>query len=146
MNRILARSVWLYEKLLLLYPADLRREFGSEMTLIFAEDLQSAWGDARIAGVLQIWWYALRELVTVALPAQRSNPCVLVPALAFAFVVMGQGAGLCFLLSQVTRLETSLLFDAIRLVVLLPSLLTACVAFIVTRVYARSSIAALRLD
>jgi len=146
MKGVLARSIWLYEKLLLLYPADLRREYGNEMTLVFAEDLASAWGDARIAGVLQIWWYALRELVTVALPAQRSNPCVLVPALAFAFVAAGQSAELCLALHQVTRLDDSLLFDAIRLVVLLPSALTACVAFVVTRVYAGSSIAALRLD
>jgi len=42
--------------------------------------------------------------------------------------------------------QASLLFDAIRLVVLLPSLLTACVSFVVTRVYAGSSIAALQLD
>ncbi len=146
MKGVLDRSIWLYEKLLLLYPENLRRDFGSEMALAFAEDLRSAWGDARIAGVLQIWWYALRELVTVALPAQRSNPCVLVPALAFAFVAAGQSAELCLALHQVTRVEASLLFDAIRLVVLLPSLLTACVAFVVTRVYAGSSIAALRLD
>lgn len=146
MNGILARSIRLYEKLLLLYPADLRREFGGEMSLIFAEDLEAAWGDARIAGVLQVWWYALRELVTVALPAQRSNPCVLVPAVAFALVAAGQSAELCLALHQVTRLKASLLFDAIRLVVLLPSLLTACVAFVVTRVYAGSSIASLQLN
>jgi hypothetical protein len=146
MTGILARSIWLYEKLLLLYPADLRREFGSEMALIFAEDLKSAWGDARIAGVLQIWWYAVRELVTVALPAQRSNPCILVPALAFALVATGQSAELCLVLHQFTRMDASVLFDAIRLVVLLPSLLTACVSFVVTRVYAGSSIAALQLD
>jgi hypothetical protein len=146
MSGILARSSWLYEKLLLLYPADLRREFGSEMALLFAEDIESAWGDARMAGVLQIWWYALRELVTVALPAQRSNPCVLVPVLAFVFVAAGQSAELCLVLHQVARVQASLLFDAIRLVVLLPSLLTACVSFVVTRVYAGSSIAALQLD
>jgi len=146
MRRILAQSIWLYGKLLLLYPGELRREFGNEMALVFAEDIESAWGDARIAGVLQIWWYALRELVTVALPAQRSNPCVLAPALAFVFVAAGQSAELCLALHQVTRLDAPLLFDAIRLLVLLPSLLTACVAFIVTRVYAGSSIAALQLD
>ncbi len=146
MSGILARSIWLYAKLLFLYPADLRREFGGEMALIFAEDIESAWGDARIAGVLQIWWYALRELVTVALPAQCSNPCLLVPALAFVLVALGQSAELCLVLHQFTRVEASLLFDAIRLVVLLPSLLTACVAFVVTRVYAHSSIATLQLD
>lgn len=68
------------------------------------------------------------------------------PAVAFALVAAGQSAELCLVLHQVTRLEASLLFDAIRLVVLLPSLLTACVAFVVTRVYAHSSIAALQLD
>jgi len=36
------------------------------MILAFADDLEAAWGDARIAGVAQIWWYALREMLTVA--------------------------------------------------------------------------------
>jgi len=146
MNALLIRSVWLYERLLLLYPRDLRCEFGSEMILAFADDLEAAWGDARIAGVAQIWWYALREMLTVALPAQRSNPCVLVPALSFVVVASTQSAELYLAYHQIARIDASWVSDSIRFAVLLPSLLSGCVGFIVTRVYARSSIAALQLD
>jgi hypothetical protein len=132
-------NAWLYRKLLLLYPRDLRLEFGAEMTLAFAEDIQNM-------GKLRAWWCALSELVTVALPGQVSNRSVLVPALAFVFVASTQSAELCLALHQVTRVEASLLFDAIRLVVLLPSFLSACVAFVVTRFYAGCSITALQLD
>jgi hypothetical protein len=146
MNALLIRSVWLYERLLLLYPRELRCEFGSEMILAFADDLEAAWGDARIAGVAQIWWYALREMLTVALPAQRSNPCVLVPALSFLLAASTQSAELYLAYHQVARVNALWLSDSIRFAVLLPSLLSACVGLIVTRVYARSSITALQLD
>lgn len=145
MKGILARSVRIYEKLLLLYPEDLRRDFGSEMALAFADDLESAWGDARIAGVIQIWWYALRELATVALPGQRSNPSVLVPAWSFALCACTQSAELWIGSHQARGVAYPPLPEAIALVVL-PSLLNAFVAFIVTRVYAHSSIATLQLD
>ena len=146
MNELLVRSAWLYEKLLLLYPEELRREFGAEMALAFSDDLASAWGDARLTGVIQIWWYALREVLTVALPGQRSNPCVLVPALSFALAALTQGAELSLALHTVRVVDYSVLFDDIRLAVLLPSIANACVAFVVTRFYASSSITSLRLE
>jgi hypothetical protein len=86
MSQLLGLSSRMYERLLFLYPEELRREFGAEMALAFSDDLESAWSDARLAGVAQIWCYALRELLTVALPGQTSNPSVLVPALSFALV------------------------------------------------------------
>ena len=110
MNELLVRSAWLYEKLLLLYPEELRREFGAEMALAFSDDLASAWGDARLTGVIQIWWYALREVLTVALPGQRSNPCVLVPALSFALAALTQGAELSLALHTVRVVDYSVLF------------------------------------
>ncbi|MGB6944508.1 MAG: hypothetical protein WBE37_19070 [Bryobacteraceae bacterium] len=146
MNELLLGSARLYQKLLLLYPAELRRDFGAEMVLAFADDMEAAWGDARIAGVLQIWWYALREIVTVALPAQTSNPCVLVPALSFGLAALTQGTELALSLRNVTFLDYSVLFDEIRFVVLLPSVANACVAFVVTRFYASTSITSLRLE
>jgi hypothetical protein len=146
MNDLLLPSAWLYEKLLLLYPEDLRREFGAEMALAFSEDLESAWGDARLAGVLQIWGYALREVLTVALPGQKSNPCVLVPALSFALVSSVQAGELWLALHQVTRVDLAMLSEGIRFVVLLPSVLNALVSLVVTRFYARCSLTALLLD
>jgi hypothetical protein len=144
-NGLLLGSLRLYEKLLLLYPDELRHEFGDEMALAFADDLEAAWGDARIAGLIQIWWYALCELLTVALPAQKSNPSVLAPALAFLMAAATLGAELWLALHHVTRVDRSLLLDDIRWAVLLPSTANAAVAFVVTRVYRRCSIASLQL-
>ena len=142
---LLVRSARIYEKLLFLYPQDLRREFGAEMALAFADDLESAWGDARLAGVAQIWWYALRELLTVALPGQTSNPCILVPALSFAGVSLVQAGELFVAFHRVAHVDVDILLDGIRLVVLLPSVLSAMVSLVVTLFYARCSLTTLQL-
>jgi len=146
MNRLVLRSAWLYERLLLLYPDDLRRDFGPEMALAFVDDLEEGWREARVAGVLQVWWWTLRELLTVALPSQRSNPSVLVPLLSFVLAAVVQGAELCVVLHHVTRVDSTLLSNAIGFDVLLPSSLNALVALVVTRVLANYSITALQLD
>jgi hypothetical protein len=145
MSGVLVRSAWIYEKLLRLYPEDLRRDYGSEMVLAFADDLEAAWGGARVAGVIRIWWHALRELLTVALPGQRSNPSVLVPAWAFALCACTQSAELWIGSHMARGVAYPPLLQSIAMIVV-PSLVNALVSFIVTRVYARSSIAALQLD
>jgi hypothetical protein len=129
---------WLYQKLLLLYPQDLRRDFGAEMTLAFAEDIKNM-------GNLLVWWCAIRELLTVALPGQRSNRSVVVPALSFALCALTQTAEIWIGSHQVHRVEYPPLPEAI-FVVIFPSLLNAFVAFVVTRFYARCSFITLRLD
>jgi hypothetical protein len=132
-------NAWLYRKLLLLYPQDLRRQFGAEMMLAFAEDIKSM-------GAHRVWWCALRELLTVALPGQRSNPCVVVPVLSFVLAALSQAAWLWIALHRVAHVDNALLIDSIRLGVLLPSSLNAVVALVVTRVLAHYSITALQLD
>jgi len=139
MSKPVQGSAWLYGKLLLLYPSDLRREFGSEMTLAFADDIAAM-------GALRVWWCALRELLMVALPAQLSNRCVLVPALAFAFAAVTTSLELWLAFHRVAHLDGARLADSIRLVVLLPSVLNALTALVVTRVLAHYSITALQLD
>jgi hypothetical protein len=131
-------NVWLYQKLLLLYPQELRREFGAEMTLAFAEDIKNM-------GTLRVWWCALREVLTVALPGQKSNPSVVVPGLSFGLCALTQSAELWIGSHQAARVEYPPLFDSIVLVVL-PSLLNAFVALVVTRFYARCSFVTLQLD
>ncbi len=59
---------------------------------------------------------------------------------------MTQGAQLALALRNVTFVGYSLLLDDIRFVVLLPSVANACVAFVVTRFYASTSITSLRLE
>ena len=146
MSGLLRYSAWIYQKLIFLYPEDLRRGFGDEMALAFHEDLEEGWRDARVAGVLQVWWWTLRELLTVATRSQRSNPVVLVPLLSFVFVAFVQGAEVCVALHHVTHVDRSVLSDAITLLVLLPSSLNALVALVATRVLANYSITALQLD
>jgi hypothetical protein len=145
MRELVVRSARVYEKLLFLYPEDLRREFGGEMALAFADDIESAWSQRRAMGVIQVWWWTLRELVMVGLPGQASNPSVAVPALSFALCALTQSAELWIGSHQSHRVEHVPLADAI-LLVLLPSLLNGFVAFIVTRFYARCSIIMLQLD
>jgi len=145
MNQLLLRSVWFYQRLLVLYPQELRREFGNEMTLAFADDLESAWGDARWAGVMQIWWYALRELLTVALPGQRSNPYVLSPALAFLATASTESAFFWIGLHQIAHVNGALVVNSMWLAVLLASAFNAVTAFVVTCYCARFSMNLLRL-
>lgn len=80
-----------YEVLLWLYPAELRRQFGAEMKELFREDLAHACG---LTGLIGVWWCAFYELLRIALPSQRSNPAVVVPVIAFALHAMLVGAEL----------------------------------------------------
>lgn len=74
----------IYGRLLLLYPAELRREFGAEMAFVFGEDLAAARREAGAAGVFSVWCHTLRELLRIALPPLAAKPIVAVPALSFA--------------------------------------------------------------
>lgn len=74
----------IYGRLLLLYPADLRRDFGAEMAFVFGEDLAAARREAGAAGVLRVWRNALREVLRIALPPLLARPIVAVPAVSFA--------------------------------------------------------------
>jgi hypothetical protein len=146
MNNLLNISSWTYQKLIYLYHQDLRREFGDEMLLAFVDDLEESWREAGVAGVLRIWWWTIRELLTVAVPSQRSNPCVVVPLLSFLLAALVQAAELCVALHNVARVDSAVLLSAIQLTVLLPSFLNALVALVVTRVLANYSIIALQLE
>jgi hypothetical protein len=97
-------------------------------------------------GNLRVWWCAIRELITVALPCQRSNPSVLVPVLSFATSTLTGTAEIWIGMHQAPRLDVAMLPSEILLVVLLPSLLNAFVALIVTRFCARCSFITLRLE
>jgi hypothetical protein len=80
-------SACLYRRLLLLYPNDLRRDYGAEMLLAFHDDMESARRDAGVRGVFRIWRYAFAEVLRLALPAHIASPAVLVPALLLAFTL-----------------------------------------------------------
>ena len=82
-----ALSSRVYGRLIALYPDDLRRDYGAEMALTFADDLADAHREAGARGVIRVWRCALAEFVRLALPECASNPAVRVPAITFVFAL-----------------------------------------------------------
>jgi hypothetical protein len=80
----------IYAWMLAFYPETLRRDFGEEMALVFADELR----DTDLAGFLRVWWRALREFFSIAVPNCASHPAVRVPAFGLAFSVLTLGAEL----------------------------------------------------
>jgi hypothetical protein len=82
-----------YERSLILYPKELRGDFGSEMMEVFDEQLLEAYMRSGFSGLLRVWFRATKEIVTVALPgrfAERAVPVVAVTA-ALAFMLWFAG-------------------------------------------------------
>ena len=142
MNGALHFSLRIYERLLRLYPADLRRDFGREMVLAFADDMEAAWNANRALGIVRVWRCTLHETLTLALPAHKTDPCILVPAAAFALSACMQGAVLAFALHQTGRPLQGCL---IQTMVLLPSAATALIALVVSWMASRRGIVSLEL-
>ncbi|HWE49499.1 MAG TPA: hypothetical protein VG273_06915 [Bryobacteraceae bacterium] len=88
MSRLCRGSLIAYRWLLVLYPDDLRRAFGSEMFEMFAHDLAAAWAQQHIRGILRVWRLALRELIGIAGPGWLRIPAVSVPALSAIAVIV----------------------------------------------------------
>jgi phytoene/squalene synthetase len=135
MNPFLQFSAKLYQGLLLLYPEDLRSEYGPEMALVFTEDLAEAWRHSRLAGVLRVWRCALSESAGMVVHCQSANPYIAVPAAAF-FVT---AAMLTFELSLALRHAPAIVLEerrwvrALGAIILEPSLVTALIAWAVVR-------------
>lgn len=138
MSGFLQFSIWMYRKLLFLYPEDLRREFGGEIVLAFAADLEET-------GLIRVWRCALREVLTVALPSQTSNPYFLSPALAFTLSAFTESVIAWIGSHQVSHFGGADIVS-MSLAVLSVSSMNALVAFFVTCFYARCSINVLLLD
>jgi hypothetical protein len=81
---LLPLSSRIYRRLIVLYPEDLRRDYGADMAFVFAEDLEAARREAGMRGVVRVWRCALCEFVRLALPDHASSPAVSVPAVWFA--------------------------------------------------------------
>jgi hypothetical protein len=138
MRGLLQFSTWMYRKLLFLYPEDLRREFGGEIVLAFAADLEET-------GLIRVWRCALRELLTVALPGQTSNPYFLSPALAFLLTAVAESVMVWIGSHQIPHLGGAEIVS-LWIAALFASSVDAFVAFVVTCFYARCSINVLLLD
>jgi hypothetical protein len=141
-NGVLRLSLRIYERLLGLYPADLRRDFGREMVLAFADDMEAAWRGNGALGIVRVWRCALRETLTIALPAHKTDPCIVVPAASFALAACMQGAVLAFALHQTGKPLQGCL---IQTTVLWPSAATALIALVVSWMASRRRIVSLQL-
>jgi hypothetical protein len=92
MTHTLPLSLRIYDRLLVLYPDDLRRDHGTEMALVFAEDLNAARRTAGWRGTMRVWRCVLGEFLRFALPECLSSPAVRVPLISLALFVATTGA------------------------------------------------------
>lgn len=76
-------SCSLYRVLLFSYPRDFRLRFGNEMVATFSDLILDEWEQNRIPGLMRAWRFALRELLSVALPLQLQSSIVIAMSLAF---------------------------------------------------------------
>jgi len=88
--RLLRWSLRAYRILLMLYPDDLRREFGPEMLEAFAHDLADECAARGIKGAIRVWRITLHEVIRIGLPAWLEIPAVVVPALSAVAVLASQ--------------------------------------------------------
>jgi hypothetical protein len=124
MSALLRLNARAYGIVLLLYPADLRREFGLEMRELFGEDLADGWRNSGAAGVLRVWWCAVCEILRIAIPGQMENPAFAVPAISFVFSTFPLGS----ILAKAPSLGTRPLIEEIALFIVCPGLVSAFTA------------------
>src|SRR5580700_7565128 len=85
--RILDWSLRAYRRLLVLYPANLRRDFGAEMLEAFEHDLSSECAMHGIKGAIRVWRITLRETLRIGLPAWLDIPAVAVPVISSTIAI-----------------------------------------------------------
>jgi hypothetical protein len=80
-SAILEVSHKAYQRIVIFYPKDLRGDFGEEMIQVFDEQAGEAYSGRGFLGLLCVWFSAMWEIVTVALPgclAERAIPIIAV--------------------------------------------------------------------
>src|SRR4051812_37155436 len=120
MTTLLRFSCQLYARLLFLYPDELRQEFASEMTSVFAEDLATAASQRGVTGIAGAFWCTLTELARLALPAQLENRAIAAPLMAFALAALCMTGELMLAARHVPdQLRSAMLRDSFSVFVLL---------------------------
>jgi hypothetical protein len=74
----------IYSMLLSLYPAELREDFGAEMTQVFLDDLEDSVLTRGFLGVVCVWRRTLKELLAIALSAFATKREIAVPLIMYA--------------------------------------------------------------
>jgi len=137
MTRFFRWSPRAYRSLLILYPEDLRRDFGQEMLEAFAQDLSA---ERSIGGIVRIWRITLRELIRIGFPAWLQIPAVFVPALSAATVVVSQSP----LLIMSFRPGGATPLDAL-VAVTIEAAVAALTSFVAVHRWKRASLISLRI-
>ena len=147
MTGFLDWSSRIYGRILNLYPDDLRRDFGADMVLVFAEDLAAARREAGVSGVIRVWRLALGEVFRLALPCHAESPAVVVPAISFALSLVPFTVSLMARLLHLSGAPVSapLLAHAMGCAVL-PSAAAAAVSYASVRICSRRAAILLGLD
>jgi hypothetical protein len=83
MAKIIRLSCFVYGRLLIFYPRELRRRFGIEMVEVFEHLTHEVMLQRGPAGMVSLWGSALWELLTVAAPLQLRDTTVIAGALSF---------------------------------------------------------------
>jgi hypothetical protein len=139
MPGILRWSLKAYRSLLILYPDDLRRDFGSEMLETFAQDLAGEYAAHSIKGSVRVWRIALRETIRIALPAWLQIPAVAVPAIASSLAFVTQSP---LLIMTVLRKEDATPLNALCAIAI-GAAITALTAFVAVHRWKRASLISL---
>jgi hypothetical protein len=131
----------IYRKLLWVCPKELRRDFGADIELVFAEDIAESWREGGIPGVIRVWRCAACELLQIALSNAASAPGLLVSVISCGLSAICLGGELMLARAHAsTGNSMAALTEAVLTVVVWPSLTAALVSFVAVRVCARSTI------
>jgi hypothetical protein len=128
MTNALPLSSRIYSRLLVLYPEDLRRSYGADMLLVFAEDLDAARRKAGTRGAVRVWRCALGELLRLGLPGCASSPAVRVAAISCALFIAMMGGVMTLALRHAPDAPT--FFHAARFALLLPLFSTPLISLV----------------
>jgi hypothetical protein len=149
MTRFLRWSLKAYRRLLMLYPEDLRRDFGAEILEAFEGDLSAACTANSIRGTIRVWRIALHETIRIGLPAWMENPALAVPAISAALAIMTQSPLLILTIRRATQLNLRP-GDATPIDTLfalaLGAALTALTTFVAVRRWKRASLISLGIE
>ncbi len=92
MTHFVQFSTAIYRAVLVLYPFDLRCQYGEEMAAVFTEDLADACENGRMGDVIGVWWSAASEVLRIALPGRIANQALVAPAVSLALHLAAIGS------------------------------------------------------
>jgi hypothetical protein len=82
MTSAVRASCGLYKMLLFAYPSDFRLRFGSEMATTFSDLICDEWEQNGLPGIARVWWSAIGEVFSAALPLQLQSSMVVATSLS----------------------------------------------------------------